>query len=83
VHSVSELVQGGWSETQLVIAANVRAETARRGWTQRDLAVKTGMTESKTSRLLHGKADWWLADLHRISKAFECQITEFFPKEMK
>jgi transcriptional regulator with XRE-family HTH domain len=80
---VSELVQGGWSETQLAIASNVRAEIGRRGWTQRDLAVRSGMTESKTSRLLHGKADWWFADLYRISKAFECQITELFPKEMR
>ena len=49
-------------------AANVRAEMARQGRTQRELAEMLGVSQPTVSARLSGRRDFTVAELRRISK---------------
>ena len=50
---------------------NVRAARIARGWTQEDLAHKTGLASVQVSRIERGKREVRLTTLMRLSVAFE------------
>ena len=53
-----------------VVAANVRREMAMRGWSQTDLAQRTGLKQAQVSEILSGKRDHGLKKLGKVAKAF-------------
>ena len=56
------------------VAANVRAETARRGWRQSDLARALGVTPKTVSRKWNGAREWGLAELDDVAKALNVSV---------
>lgn len=58
------------SETQRTITANVRYILWETGWTQQELAERSGLPESRVSRLLNGNTVWRFRDMRRVAKAF-------------
>ena len=57
------------------VAANVRREMNVRGWTQVDLAERSGVPQSRISELLSGKRDQKLGRLEQIANAFGITIS--------
>lgn len=47
---------------------NIRAEMARRGVTQADLAAALGITQPGVSARLHGRTDWRLKELSVVAE---------------
>ena len=45
------------------VTANIRAELARRGRTQGDLAEALGMHPMTISKRMTGQADWWIGEI--------------------
>jgi len=56
--------------------ANVRAARAARGWTQEDLAHRSGLAVVQVSRVERGKREIRLTTLLRLLEAFEAQPDE-------
>jgi transcriptional regulator with XRE-family HTH domain len=59
---------------------NVRAEMARRGLTQSDLATKAGMSQPALSRRLTGDAEWTVSELYAVAMVLRVQVTALLPK---
>jgi transcriptional regulator with XRE-family HTH domain len=59
-----------------VVAANVRAERARRGWRQIDLAGKLNWSIGMISDTESGKRRVGLADMPNLCRAFEVPLVE-------
>lgn len=57
------------------VAANARAEMARRGEKQADLALAAGWTKATASRRLSGSSDWTATDLDRIADHFGVPVS--------
>lgn len=57
------------------VAANVRAELARKGITQTDLAVKLNKSQPFISRRLSGRVAFDVADLASIAEVLNIPIT--------
>ena len=60
------------------VAANARAEMARRGEKQADLALAAGWTKATASRRLNGSSDWTATDLDRIAAHFGIAVADRF-----
>lgn len=58
------------------VAANARAEMARRGEKQSDLAHAAGWTKATASRRLSGTSDWTATDLDRIADHFGINVAD-------
>lgn len=56
--------------------ANVRAARLARGWTQEDLAHKTGLASVQVSRIERGKREVRLTTLLRLSAALDATPNE-------
>lgn len=56
--------------------ANVRAARQERGWTQEDLAHRTGLATVQVSRIERGRREVRLTTLLRLLKAFEMKPDE-------
>ena len=52
----------------VLVAENVRAETARAGLTQADIAREMGMAQSAVSARWRGTRQWQLEDLERVAE---------------
>jgi transcriptional regulator with XRE-family HTH domain len=55
---------------------NVRSARLARGWTQEDLAEKTGLASDQLSRIERGKREVRLTTLVRLVRALELTPTE-------
>lgn len=53
-----------------VVAENVRAESARRGVKQADLARIVGITSASLNRKWHGKTPWTLQEIDTVAESF-------------
>lgn len=58
------------------VAANARAELARRGEKQADLALAAGWTKTTASRRLNGSSDWTATDLDRAAAHFGLPVSD-------
>ena len=58
------------------VAANVRAELARKGITQTDLAAKLCKSQPFVSRRLSGRVPFDVADLAAIASVLDIQIAD-------
>lgn len=58
------------------VAANARAEMARRGERQADLALAVGWTRATASRRLSGSSDWTATDLDRVADHLGIAVTD-------
>lgn len=54
------------------ISRNIRAEMARAGVTQAQLAVAIALSQSAISRRLSGEADWTVIELYAVAEALGC-----------
>lgn len=57
----------------VLVAENVRAETARAGLTQTDVAHALGMAQSAVSARWRGARQWQLEDLERVAALLRVQ----------
>jgi len=60
------------------LAANVRAEAARRRVSQAQIAQHLGIDQSAISRRMAGKTEFSSSELARISDLLEVPVAEFF-----
>ena len=51
-----------------------------RGWTQRDLSIKSGFRQARICELENGKIDLRISELLILSNVFEVDIKVFLPK---
>lgn len=58
----------------LAVCENVRAEAARKGFAQADIARKLGMTPNQVSRRWRGLVSWPLEELEQVAKALDVPI---------
>ncbi|MFP7707904.1 helix-turn-helix transcriptional regulator [Trueperella sp. LYQ141] len=65
-----------------LVAANVRAEAARRLLTQGDLARALGVTQGAISMKWTGRRAWKLDDLGPLSELFDIPLSQFFISDM-
>jgi len=52
---------------------NLKAEIARRGWKDRDLAKAAGMSVSALSQKINGKSDFKRSEMIALRKALGCE----------
>lgn len=64
------------SELAKVVAANVRAEAARRGLTQYELAKRIGLAQSAVSDRYRERRQWQLEDLEELGNLFGIEPAE-------
>jgi transcriptional regulator with XRE-family HTH domain len=59
-----------------VVANNIRAERARRGWKQRELADRMGWSIGMVSDTESGQRRIGISDLPKLCRAFEVPLAE-------
>lgn len=63
-----------------MVAANVRAECARRGWTQQDLAGKLKMGRITVSDRHREKTPWTVDELEKLADLFGVEVGELLAR---
>lgn len=63
------------------MAANVRAEAARRRWSGRRLATELGVSPSWMSARLAGERHWRLSDVERIAAAWDVDPLQLLARD--
>lgn len=66
-----------------IVAANARAELARRDEKQADLALAAGWTKATASRRLSGNSEWTATDLDRAAAHFGIPVADLLIDSMK
>lgn len=61
------------------ISRNIRAEMARAGVTQTQLAAALSLSQSAVSRRLAGEADWTVAEVYAVADALGCTPSDLLP----
>ena len=69
-------IQSSGRELVGIVASNIRAEAARRGLYQIDLAAALGVTSSAISKRWKGVRSWKLEELPTIAKALGVKVTD-------
>lgn len=64
------------------VAAEVRAEMARRRMTQRQLAEIMGISQPQVMQRLTGKLGFRLAELEHLAKALDVPVARFLPADV-
>lgn len=64
---------GGLAST---VAANIRAESARRGWKQADLARALGVATPTVNRKWLGTRDWRLGEVEDVAKVLGVSVQD-------
>lgn len=59
-----------------VIRGNIARHLVRKGWTQKQLAERIGLTESTMSRYMNGTRQPTAYALLRMSRAFGCTVDD-------
>jgi len=59
-----------------IVASNIRAELARNGWSQEDLAEKLGINRVTLNRRLRGQLPWSLEQLDAAASALDVPLAE-------
>jgi transcriptional regulator with XRE-family HTH domain len=65
------------------VSTEIRVLLARRGMSQRDLAVAAGLNPVALSRRMTGLVDWSLADLAAVAGAFDVDPSSLLPDPVK
>lgn len=60
---------------------NVKAERARRGWTQEELADRAGITEAYVGRVERGEASPSITTAHLLAGALDVSIAILFGED--
>ena len=63
------------------VAANTRAELARRGVKQADLALTVGWTKATASRRLSGSTEWTATDLDRVATFLGLTVADLMTEQ--
>lgn len=66
--------------TRQLIAAEVRAATARAGLTQAELARRTGISGQSIRRKLKGERGFAAEELVDIANVIGCQVSDLLPQ---
>lgn len=64
-----------------IFTSNLRAQRARRGWTQEEFADKAGMHRSYTGALERGEKNLTLAKLEELADALDIHMFELLLPE--
>jgi transcriptional regulator with XRE-family HTH domain len=64
------------------VAAEVRAEMARRRMTQRQLAEIMGISQPQVMQRLTGKLGFRLSELEHLAKALDVPVARFLPADV-
>lgn len=67
------------SSTSQAVAGTIRAETARRQMSQRELAEKLGMSKSGLNRRVAGVQPWDLDELDKLANLFGMAPRDLLP----
>lgn len=70
----------GTSTTARVVAANVRAELARRGRSATNLAASIGMSQSAMARRLAGQIAFDVNDLGAVATELDVPLSVLLPR---
>lgn len=70
------LMHGAYAPLSAVVASNIRAEAARRGWRQLDLARALGVTPTTISRKWLGVRLWQLDELEDVAEALGVSVPD-------
>lgn len=65
------------------LAPTIRAELARRGWTQAELASRLGISQAGVSERLAGRVIWDIDELARVAESFGIPFCELLPTEQQ
>lgn len=65
------------------VTAEVRAEAARRGATQEEVAQILGISQTQVSRRFTGQIDFAVGELVRLAEAWEIPFTRLLPDELR
>ena len=57
-----------------VVAANIRAEAARRGWTQAEMCRRLSMTPVTMSDRFRERTPWTLDELQRVADVMDVDV---------
>lgn len=60
--------------------SNIRAEMARRGVTQSQLAADAGFSQPALSRRLTGEAEWSVAEIYQLADALQVPLSALLPE---
>ena len=63
-----------------VVAANVRAECARRGWHQGVVAERMGMARNAVSDRARGRTPWTLDEVAQLAVLFGVEVSELLAR---
>ena len=61
-----------------VVAANIRAEAARRRFSQSSMAAVLGLNQAAVSRRMTGKVEFSASELSKLAEAFDVPVSTFF-----
>lgn len=64
----------------LAVAANIRAEAARRGWTQQQLADRIGLGRISMSDRYRGRTAWSLDEVEQVADAMGLQVADLLAR---
>ncbi len=62
------------------IAAEVRAATARAGFTQKELAERIGISSTALNKKWHGATSFTVEEFIRVAKATSVPVTSLLPE---
>lgn len=65
------------------VGSNIRAELARRGLSQRDLATHLGISQSQLSKRLRGQIDLSVAELSAAAAYLDVPIGALLPEPVE
>ena len=73
---MSTLLEAPKATTRDVVAANVRAEAARRGFSQMDLARALGASQGSVNKKWRGLRSWQLEELDALAMVLELSVAD-------
>ncbi len=65
------------------VAQEVRANMARRGRTQSDIATALGISQTAISRRLSGSVPWDVNELELVATALDVPLADLLPSEVE
>lgn len=78
VHSVCRMAHASHAYSAISVVANIKAEIARCGVSQAEVAEALGLTQPQVSRRLTGRVDFSSKELVDLSRLLTVPVATFF-----
>ena len=69
------------SENNVADASYIRAELARRGYSQSYAAERLGIAPQAFSQRMHGRTEWTLGDMTQLAELLDCSLDRLAGRE--